>query len=163
MEGYKIFDKGLINRYGLKFEENKIYKCDTSKNVLKYGNHGYGIHFVKRLEDGLRYFDGMNSDIDIVKVRALGNVLESFDEYYEYYGLCVTDKIYIEHVLTRKEIIEYAVKLPSFRLERFVQGYKLSDDEINFIINRVCDSDVNNAILYYQKNEKDVYSKRLIK
>ncbi|MBE6157911.1 MAG: hypothetical protein E7160_03865 [Firmicutes bacterium] len=162
MEGYKVFNKGLINRYGLKFEEKGIYTFNEKKD-LKYGNNGYGFHFVKNLEDGLRYFDGINGEIDIAKVRALGNVLESFDEYYDYYGLCVTDKIYIDHVLTREEIIEYAVNLPSIRLERFVQGYRLNDDEIDLIINRVCDSDVNNAILYYQKNDKDVYSRKLIK
>ena len=163
MDGYKVFNKGLINTYGVKYEENKVYKLDTSNKKLKFGNHGYGFHFVKRLEDGLRYFDGMNEEIEIAKVKSLGNIVEAFDDYNEYYELYVTDKIYIEHVLTREEILEYAITLSSCGLERFVKGYKLTENEIDLIINKASNSDINKAIMYYQKNEKDVYSKVLKK
>ena len=29
IEGYKGFSKGLVNAYGMKFEEHKDYKVDT--------------------------------------------------------------------------------------------------------------------------------------
>ena len=99
IEGYKGFSKGLVNAYGMKFEEHRDYKVDTRDKELKYGIYGYGFHFAERLEDCLRYYNGFEEEIDIAKVVALGNVLESYDDYYGYYDLYVTDHIYIEHVL----------------------------------------------------------------
>ena len=78
IEGYKVFNKGLVNKYGMSFKE---------KQEIKYGVHGYGFHFTKRLEDGLRYFDGFNEDVDIAKVVALGKVKEFSYDYYGYYDL----------------------------------------------------------------------------
>ncbi len=54
MEGYKIFNSGLKNRYGVKFEVGKVYTLNTSNRDIEYGVNGYGFHFVKRPEDALR-------------------------------------------------------------------------------------------------------------
>lgn len=162
VEGYKVFDKGLINRYGMKFEEKKIYKVDTSKRSIKYGNQGYGFHFVKRMEDGLRYFDGMNKDIDIAKVISFGEVKELYDDYYGYYDLYVTDSLKINHVLTREEIIEQVLNMHDERVKRFISGYKLTEDEITKIINRFKIDEIIKVIDYYQRNIKDVYVKEKV-
>ena len=161
MEGYKIFNKGLVNRYGYKFQEGNSYKVNTKITSIKYGNNGYGFHFVKRLEDGLRYFDGMNKEIDIAKVTSLGEIKEFYDDYYGYYDLYVTDHIYINHVLTRKEIIEEVLNMQQKRVERFISGYKLTEEEIN-IINRNNDENIEKAINYYQRNIKNVYEKEKV-
>ncbi len=87
IEGYKVFNKGLVNNYGMSFEEKHEYKVDKEKQEIKYGLDGYGFHFVKRLEDGLRYFDSFNEDVDIARVVALGKVKEFSDDYYGYYDL----------------------------------------------------------------------------
>lgn len=161
MEGYKVFNNGLINRYGKKFELGETYTIDISRQEIKYGNNGYGFHFVKQLEDGLRFFDGMNKKIEIVKVNSLGQLKEYRDDYYEYYDLYVTDKIKLEHILTRKEIIDYILNTTPERAERFIQGYKLTKEELELI--KICfkNKNLNNAIEYYQNDNKDIYTKQL--
>ena len=76
--GYKCFDKELINRYGTIFEVGKLYHSD---NEIKFGNDGNGFHVCKRLEDTLRYFDAMNGEVDIAKVKCYGNYQKYEDEY----------------------------------------------------------------------------------
>lgn len=161
IEGYKVFNKELINRYGMKFEEQHEYKVDISKRNIKYGNNGYGFHFVKRIEDGLRYFNGMNQEIDIVKVISLGEVIEFWDEYYGYYDLYVTDHIYIDHILSRQEIISSLVGGSFYRIERFIQGYKLTEEEIDKILEYYSMDCIYKAIDYYQLDNKDAYTKIL--
>ena len=161
LEGYKGFKKGLINAYGVKFKEHQDYKVDLNKKDLKYGTRGYGFHFAENLEDCLRYYNGLEEEIDIAKVKALGNVLESYDDYYGYYGLYVTDHIYIEHVMTKEEIINYIKNVNPLRIERFIEGYKLTDEEIAIILKE----NPNNyrlikAINYYQNKNKFVYTRR---
>ncbi len=147
VSGYKVFNKGIINKYGVSFEEKKAYRLDISKHDVKYGKYGY--HFTKRLEDGLRYFDGLNEDLVIAKVKSLGNVLESYDDYYEYYNLYVTDYLYID----------YMINTTFPRLERFIQGYKLTESEIAYLTNYDLDKSVQKAIEYYQYGNKDAYVK----
>ena len=47
LNGFKCFNKGLINRYGMQFELNKVYHCDGE---IIFGNHGNGFHMCKYLE-----------------------------------------------------------------------------------------------------------------
>ena len=161
IEGYKGFNKGLVNAYGMKFEEHKSYKVDTLEKKLKYGIYGYGFHFAERSEDCLRYYNGLEEEIDIAKVVALGDVLESFDDYYGYYDLYVTDHIYIDHIMTREEIINYIIGVNNFRLVRFIQGYKLTTLEITKILKKYSNVNcINDAIKYYQYNDDTVYVKK---
>ena len=161
LEGYKGFSKGLINAYGMKFELYKDYKVDISEKILEYGVDGYGFHFAKRLEDCLRYYNGLDEEIEIAQVIALGNVLESYDDYYGYYDLYVTDHIYIEHVLTREEIINYIKNANPLRIERFIMEYKLTSEEIEFILKENPDNErIMDAIDYYQYGNKYVYEKK---
>lgn len=159
IEGYKVFNKGLINCYGKKFEEQHEYKVDTSKRSIEYGIEGYGFHFAKRLEDCLRFFDGMNDDIEIAKVVSIGKVKESYDDYNGYYDLYVTDHIYIERILTRKEIVDSMIGASFPRIERFVSGYRLTQEEIDRIIENDATTCIDKAISYYQYGNKDAYTK----
>ena len=159
VEGYKVFNKGLINCYGKKFEAQHEYKVDTSKRSIEYGIEGYGFHFAKRLEDCLRFFDGMNEDIEIAKVVSIGEVKESYDDYNGYYDLYVTDQIYIERILTRKEIVDY-IKHTSFdRIERFISGYRLTEKEIDQILENDKLNILDKTVEYYQYGNKDAYTK----
>ena len=47
IKGYKCFNKGLINRYGKKFEVGKIYHQDGD---IKFGINGNGFHMCSNLE-----------------------------------------------------------------------------------------------------------------
>lgn len=159
IEGYKVLNKNKENSYGVVFEEKKDYYVDTTVRSIKFGNNGYGYHFTKRLEDGLRYFNGLKEDIFIAKVKSLGQTLESSDEYYGYYDLYVTDHIYIDHILTRKEIIDYIINKPFMRIERLIQGYRLTKEEIDRIIEYNANPHINMAINYYQLGQEDAYVK----
>lgn len=159
MVGYKVFNGDHTNRVGVEFKENSNYYIDTSIRNIKYGNSGYGYHFAKRLEDGLRFFDGLNSDISIAKVISNGNIIENFDDYYDYYDLFVTNHIYIDHFLTRKEIIDYITLVNPIRAERFVQGYKLKEEEIKLLLNTFKYQLFENFINYYQYGDKDAFTK----
>lgn len=164
MEGYKIFNSGLVNRYGLKFEEGKIYTLDITKRDISYGVNGYGYHFAKRLEDCLRYFDAMDAKVDIACVESLGHIREYYDDYYGYYDLYVTDSILIKHVLTREEIINYMLNTYDLRIERFVKGFRLNEDEIAMILDRYPLEPIYRAIERYQwDNEDSDLSTKIIK
>ena len=161
LEGYKGFSKGLINAYGMKFELYKDYKVDISEKILEYGVDGYGFHFAKRLEDCLRYYNGLDEEIEIAQVIALGEVLESYDDYYGYYDLYVMDHIYIEHVLTREEILNYIIGVNNFRVVRFIQGYKLTPLEITEILRKYPNDNRSiEVIKYYQYHDDTAYVKR---
>ncbi len=156
--GYKVLNNDLSNRYGFKFKEGKIYEVDVTYQDIVFGNDGYGIHFTERLEDGLRYFDGLKQKINIVQVQALGDIKSYYDEYYGYYDLYVTSKIYIKHILSREEIINYILNTDEDRLIRFIKGFRLEDKEINIIQEVFKSESIDKVIRYYQKNEKDVYN-----
>ncbi len=162
--GYKIFNPGLINRYGTKFELGRVYSVDTNIREIAYGINGYGFHFTKRLEDGLRYFNAMDGVVEIANVSSFGELKEYYDDYYGYYDLYVTSSIMINNILTREEILNYMMSTNNtFRIIRFISLYKLNSDEISLIINKFNTEDVMNAIYYYQYNDRDIYTKRLEK
>lgn len=155
--GYKCFNKGLINRYGIKFEVGKIY---VATGALKFGTDGNGFHLCKNIEDTFSYFDAMNNEVDVCLVKGSGNYIEYSDEdYLEMY--CV-EKLEIEKKLSREEIIEEGLKLGHIRAERFVSTFSLTPIEIELFKNKF-KSDINvlDAISYYQENDKDIYYKRL--
>jgi len=106
--GYKAFNSDFTNRYGMKFEIDKIYKVF---NEIKFGNYGNGFHFCENFEDTLRYFDAIDDDIIIAKVEATGKIVEYNDEYYGFYNMYCSEKIKVLEIIDRKEIIEMAKKL----------------------------------------------------
>lgn len=157
IHGFKAFNKGLTNRYGMEFKEGETYTVDGS---LRFGNDGNGFHFCERLEDTLRYFPAMEEEIDIAKVTALGEIVEAEDNYYGYYDMFCTDKIRIDKKLSREEIIEMYLNMPDYRVIRFIQGFKLSPIEIEmFKLKYGEDENIMKAIAYYQLGDKDVYNR----
>lgn len=159
--GYKAFNNNMENRYGMKFKEKNLY---TVNGDLEFGNRGNGFHFCSRLEDTLRYVDGMNQDINIAKVVSYGKYLEHTDEYYGYYDMYVTSSIFIEKILIREEIIDYILKSNILSIERFLKGYKLTPDEIYFFKDRYAKyMQIIDMINYYQEGKLDTYEKKYIK
>lgn len=153
MEGYKIFigsKDNFVNNYGFQFEEGKIY--ETSQEICPKKS---GFHFAKRLEDTLRYGNAREEDVIICKVTALGKIIEYEDDYYGYYDIYVTDKIKVNNILSRKEIINYAINLPNYRLTRFIATMRLEDEEIKFFINR--GQEILKYIDYYHFGNKEAF------
>ncbi len=159
IHGYKAFYKGLINRYGLSFEEGKTYTVDGD---LQFGNEGNGFHFCKRLEDTLRYFPASEEEIDVAEVTSLGDVVEGFDDYYGYYDMYCTNKIRIDKVLSRADIISHFYHLPEHEVLRFIQGFLLTPDEIElFKILFKDNKNILNCIAYYQEKDTEVYQRAM--
>ena len=157
VKGYKAFNANLTNRYGASFKEGEKYLVDGH---AVFGNRGNGFHFCQRLEDTLRYFDAMDGDVVFAEVIGSGDIVEYSDEYYGYYDMYASTELEIIRVLSREEIINMYLSVPSPRMVRFVQGFRLNDMEKELM--KCCyndDINVINAISYYQDGDKDVYSR----
>lgn len=153
--GYKCFNKGITNRYQNKLEVGKIY---SANGKVSYGNDGHGYHFCKNLEDTLRYFNAMNDDVSICLVKGTGNIIVYEDDYNGYYDMYSSEHIEILKELSRYEIILYGLNLNEFRVCRFIQGIKLSDDEIELFKEKFNkNGNVQKFIEYYQLKEIDAF------
>lgn len=160
--GYKAFNDDCTNRYGQKFEVGKIY--DSCDEVIKFRSTGF--HFCKNLEDTLRYYDGF-SNIKIAEVVGIGKIDYYEDNYYGYYNMYSAERMYILKFLSREEIYQYILDIAknsslfTDRVIRFVEGYKINDEERNGLISAVSDDNQRKrlvkAIKYYQDGIKDVY------
>ncbi len=165
IEGFKAFNLNMTNRYGKQFEEGKEYHIDGEPI---FGLNGNGFHFCKNLEDTFRYFDP--NDCVIASVTGMGDIVESFDEYNEYFNIFACNSIRINHILSREEIISsiLAISLER-RVCRFIStGFSLNDEEVKLFRERYKDSLIINQYLdYYSCGNKEVfknfYNKRLIK
>lgn len=161
MKGYKAFYKGLINKNGFRFEEKKTYSADGE---VKYGPKGNGFHFCERLEDTLRYFCD-EEDVEFAEVTALGEFVEYHDHYNGFYNMYSTNKLRIDRVLSRKEVINIFLEMDSHnnpRLIRFLMLYPLTEEEVALFKEKfINEKHVIDVIHYYQ--EKGTFEKQYIK
>ena len=156
--GYKCFYKDMINNYGKKFSVGKIY---VTSNALKQGLNGNGFHMCKNIEDTFRFFDTSKFDINVCKVIGRGNIIEFSDEYNGYYDMYCVEKLEIEKMLSREELINIGLTLNEIRAERFVSTLSLKPDEIKLFKERYKKyNNILKAIAYYQENDKDVYYRK---
>ncbi len=165
IEGYKALDGKNCNQYGQQFEEGKWYHRDGD---ISFGVHGNGYHFCQNFEDTFRYFPTIPikgsifepyEEVHLAKVIGSGYIVESFDDYYGYYGLYSAQDLWVEHILTREEIIALARKLgrDSERLERFVSSFLLTEEEIELFKRK--GRLISNAIQHYQRDLNLNYQK----
>ena len=157
VDGYKCFNKNLIcNQESFKMEEKKLYKIDED---IKFRHKGF--HFCVRLEDTLRFFGGIDDEKEICKIKAVGDIFWESDEYNGYYDMGVTNAIYIDHILSRDEIMEYVDGLTDHRFIRFIMGYKLTKEELEYFKNKYINNfRVSNYLSYYQEKELDIFYKK---
>lgn len=160
MKGYKAFYKGLINKNGFQFEEGKTYSIGGK---VEYGEKGNGYHFCKRLEDTLRYFSE-EEDIEFAEVTSLGELAEYHDHYFGFFNMYCTNKLRIDRVLTREEVINMFLEMNGYRnerLNRFLSLFPLTSEEIILFKNKFKDEkDIIDIIFYYQENNKDIPEKQ---
>ena len=107
------------------------------------------------LEDTLRYFDAINNEVDIAMVTGFGEVNKYDDEYNDYFDMYATEYMTINHVLSRDEIIDYVLKLPPYRVKRFISLFRLTDDEIELFKEKFYKDHmvIDATIKYYQNDE----------
>ena len=160
VKGYKAFNKGLTNRYGRKFEIGKQYSVDGN---ISFGNNGNGFHFCKNIEDTLRYFDGVDGEVEIVEVIGTGEIVTNEDEYNGFYDMYAAKTITISKKIERKKLVNmFLTKITSEpRVVRFVQLFRLTEKEIEMFKLKYAGSImIMDAIAYYQEGQTDVYEKK---
>lgn len=129
INGYKCFKEGLITNFGNKMKLDTLYE-KTETPV--WNNSGY--HFCANMEDTFRFFDTRNENVIICKVTGYPEICSYDDEYNGYYDMYSCQKIVLNEVLTRKEIIEKALLLPPFSIERFSRDFCLTQEELRMFI-----------------------------
>ncbi len=157
IKGFKAFNSDMTNRYGLIFEEKKLYHVDGDPS---FGLNGNGFHFCENIEDTFRFFDPNNCTI--AEVTGLEKIVEGFDTYNDYYNMYSCSDIYIDHIMSRDEVISKILDLKvENRVCRFIAtGYKLNKGEIIAFRSKFKDSIlVNQYIDYYVLDDKQVFEK----
>ena len=160
IRGFKCFHKGMINNYGQKFELGKLY---IMPGAIEFGINGNGFHLCKRIEDTFRYFDALHLPVDVCEVIGSGEIVESFDDYYGYYDMYAVSELMLLRKLSREEIISIGLNLSDIRIKRFVEGLKLTEDEITMFLDRFAGNEfikIEQEIDYYQRGNKDAFTKR---
>lgn len=152
IRGYKAYRKGLITEFGERHEVGHIYSTLDGFYLKK----AYSI--CPRLEDTLRFCDGLNEEIDIAIVEGFGFIHEDYDDYYETFSIFVSN-IRVSKVLTREEILDYASRLSELQLCKFVAGYRLTENEINFF--KTKGEKVRELLDFLRLRNQGTYVKRL--
>ena len=76
--------------------------------------------------------------------------------------MCAVEYLKILSLLSRDEIISYALKLPPERVKRFISLYKLNNNEIELFkekYNKI--PFIMDTIEYYQFGNNKIYQKRI--
>ena len=155
--GFKAFDSKTNNRYGMHFEEKKVYSVDGN---IKFGTCGNGYHMCTNLEDTLRYVDNYD-DIVIGEVIGFGDIDQYDDEYNGYYDMYAVRKLYIRRFISREEMIKMMLEVDENRAFRFIQFFPLSDDEKEmFKLAYASKEKVLDGISYYQEGDTEVYVRK---
>lgn len=145
----------MTNRYGKKFEVGKVYSIEGD---ISFGNNGNGFHFCKNMEDTLRYFDATSDEVKICLVKGFGKFILEEDDYNGYYDMYSIENIEILKILSREEIIKIALGLNELRVCRFIQSFKLSNEEIELFKEKFKNNiRVNQYLEYYQIGNKDAF------
>jgi len=157
--GYKCFNKAHTNRYGMEFVEGRTY-TSSSSDVSFGNNNKSGYHMCKNMEDTFRYFPADSEDISVAKVTGSGNIVIRDDEYNGFFDMYSVEKIHINKFLTREEVINYFLNKDVSRVCRFIQLFKLTEEEIGLFMNVFSSSTtVINYIMYYQLGDKEIFNK----
>ena len=181
LKGYKSFNKDLSNKNGVRFEVGETYieDCDLSFNVDERG-----FMFCERPEDTI-FFAPDRENVTIAEVTALGEIVEGESGQGTYENIYTTNKMRIDRVLPRKEIIDMFLNMNERNIDRvirFIQMYNLTPEEIAMFYERYVTSvaptikvmkedgtveydyvhareRVQQALDYYQEKEKGAYQK----
>ncbi len=161
-EGYKIFNSKQENRYGYKMEAGKTYSVEGN---ISYGNFGNGYHFCKKLSDVFRFKDTKDFDFLVARVIGSGKIITYNDDYYGYYDLFSSEKIFIKDFLSREEIIMQMLNETNIlSLKNFITTFTMTKEEIALFKEKFkTNKEIMNLISYYQERNLEVYEKNYLK
>ena len=150
--GYKAFYKGLINNEGEKF-------CEGETNYKDGEGYFYDRKylFCEKLEDAISFVNSFENDIEVAKVSSTDASDDLLSAPFGGSIRYISSSLKIEKVLSRKEIIDSM--LLNGDMNKFISLYKLSDEEINYILDKY-DGSIDYISRYidrYQKGEKDAF------
>ncbi len=160
--GYKCFNKDHTNRYGMKFVEGRTY---TSFDEVSFGSTAKGgYHMCKQMEDTFRFFPADSEEVSVARVIGSGKIVTRDDEYNGFFDMYSVENIYIDRFLHRQDIINYFLDREESRVCRFIQLFKLTDEEIELFKLRFSNSTcVMNYIKYYQLGDKEAFKTKVYK
>ncbi len=122
--GYKTFNKDLIDENGIEFEVG--IKHDTFNN----DRYIIGFRFNINLEDSLENFGNLEEDVCIAQVFTDGNLRRPEKIAYTDNDYIITDELEIIKILKREAVIEYGLNLSGERLQKFINNFRLTNEEI---------------------------------
>ena len=155
MKGYKVLNKGLINRYGYQYEIGKKY---ILIGELKWSENGF--HFCSNPEDCLRYINGFTDEYDMTEVEGSGEIYKFDDDYYGYYDMYASSEMEITRVIPREEFIGMVVNSHNDgRVQRLISTTSLTEDEMNLI--EAFYPNLKPYIDYYQHKDLDAFTRKL--
>lgn len=156
--GYKAFNPGLTNQFGMPFEEGKTY---TVTGEIKKGRNGNGYHFAANLEDSIHFIiDEDHEEVVVAQVTGEGIIITFETEDGEFSDLYVTSQLTINHILTREEIINHMLERHAVFAQRFIKKFPLTPEERQLFKTQFAnDFAFQKAMAYYQEGEKDVYKR----
>ena len=157
MRGFKVLNKGLINRYGFQYELNKKYILDGE---LKWSENGF--HFCKYPEDTLRYIDAFNNDFSLTEVEGTGDIVEYDDDYNGYYDMYASSEMTIIRVVPNFVFFQMVVNSRNdARVKRLIQTMRLNEEQCAII--NILYPELKQYIDYYQHNDQEAFSRKLKK
>ena len=162
VHGYKCFNKDHTNRHGMKFIEGQTYTSPSPE--VSFGNNSVsGFHMCRNLEDTFRYFPAREEEVSVASVTGRGNIITRDDEFYGFYDMYSVEEITINRFLTREEIISYFLKASTDRVCRFIQLFKLTEEEIALFSLAFADNiTVLRYINYYHYCDKNAFTRNKI-
>ena len=150
--GYKAFYEGLINNNGEKFSIGKTNYANVESYFCKKG-----YLFCEDLVDSLSFVNTFENKIEIAEVCSDDLNGYILSKPYNGHKRHVCYNLEVVRIIPRKEIIDSMLKVGE--MDKFVSLYKLTDDEIEYIL-----ENYNGSIDYlsryierYQKGEKDAF------
>ncbi len=152
--GYKAFNN-MQDRFGNSYQLDVTYEVS---GPVKFRKNGF--HFCKNIEDVFRYYDGFDDNTIVCLVEGFGELDEYEDEMNEYFDMYSSSKLKILKILSRDEVLQIALSNGVISMLRFISGYKLTDEEINIILDRYHETLVEDYISYYQRGNKEVFQRK---
>lgn len=158
IKGYKAVYKNGVDGTGKKFEVGKKYHCDGK---ISFGSDESGIHFCERMEDALRFVDGMKKEVTILEVIGSGTVLKDADNVHDYDDMYLVSDLEVKKALSREEVLDHFLNSNEMTVFRFLRSFKLGELEKEIFKLKFADSTiVQDAIAYYHEGDEDIYYKR---
>ncbi len=152
--GYKAFNN-MQDRFGGSYQLDVVYEVS---GPVKFRKNGF--HFCKNIEDVFRYYDGFDENTVVCLVEGFGELDEYEDETNEYFDMYASSKLRILKVLSRREVLQTVLSNGVISILRFISGYRLTDDEINIILDMYHETLVKDYISYYQIGDKEVFQRK---